>query len=302
MGTRTLPEVHHADKELFGPGGPTKGELADHCLRVAARMLPHLRDRPLAVQRWPEGIEGDGGFFVKNRWAGTPDWVPSARVPRESGGRADMLLCQDRATLIWLCGQDAFPLHTWMSRADLPRTPDRIVFDLDPSRAGDFAGVCAAARDVREEVEALGLAAFVMTTGSRGLHVVCPIRRRADCDDVKAFARAVAERVAARRPKELTTAVRKEKRRGRVFIDYLRNGYAQLAVAPYSVRARPGAPVAAPVGWDELDGLGSAGRWTVRDFAERDGVDPWQGFRRYARSPEAAVSRLEKAEQGGAPR
>ncbi|WP_017537448.1 non-homologous end-joining DNA ligase [Nocardiopsis halophila] len=295
MGARALPRLHHPDKELFGPGGPTKRDLADHCLRAAARMLPHLRGRPLAVQRWPEGIEGDGGFFVKNRWQGTPDWVGSAHVPRESGGEAEVPVCNDRAALVWLCGQDAFPLHIWMSRADRPRAPDRIVFDLDPSKAGDFAGVRSAARDVRAQVEELGLAAFVMTTGSRGLHVVCPILRRSDCDDVKAFARAVAERVAGRRPGELTTAVRKDKRRGRVFIDYLRNGYAQLAVAPYSVRARPGAPVATPVDWDELDGLDAADRWTVRTFAERDGRDPWKGFARHARSPQAAMSRLEKA-------
>ena len=287
----TVVDLHHPDKVLFGASGVTKRELAEHYRTAAQAQLRHLRDRPVAVQRWPHGI-GSDGFFVKNRQPGTPDWVASAEVPREHGGTADVLVCQDASTLAWLADMDAFPLHIWLSRVDRPRTPDRIVFDLDPPGSGDFAAVRAAAYDVRDELDRLGLIGYPMTTGSRGLHVVCPIRREIDTGDARNFARAVAERVAARRPDELTTALRKNARHGRLFIDYLRNGYAQLAVAPYAVRALPDAPVATPIAWGELDGLGTARAWTVRTFGDRAAADPWYDFARRARSVPAALERL----------
>ncbi|MBB5430810.1 non-homologous end-joining DNA ligase [Nocardiopsis composta] len=302
----SVVELHHPDKELFGKGGVTKRELADHYLHAAPMMLRHLRGRPIAVQRWPHGIEDGGGFFVKNRQPGTPDWVHSARVPRESGdGDADVLVCDDSATLAWLADQDAFPLHMWLSRIDRPRRPDRIVFDLDPPEGAApddpaaFDAVRAAARDIRAELDDLGLIGYPMTTGSRGVHVVCPIRREIDTDDAKDFARAVAERVAARRSGELTVEQRKDRRRGRLFVDYLRNGYAQLAVAPYAVRAAPDAPVATPITWEELGAIPGSRAWTVRTFGRRASADPWKDFARRSRSPRAAMRRLrEPAGQG----
>jgi bifunctional non-homologous end joining protein LigD len=291
-GNRTVP-VRRPDKELFGPGGVTKYELAAHYARVAPAMLRHLRGRPLAVQRFPEGIDAEGqGFYVKRRPTHAPSWVHSVVVTRGgSGATTDMLVCDDAATLVWLADQAAITLHPWLSKVPELRRPDRIILDLDPA-GDDFDAARRAARDVREVLDGLGLAAFVMTTGSRGLHVVSPIRPELDTDQARDLAHVVAEITADRRPDDLTTHIRKNRRRGRLFIDYLRNSYAQLAVAPYSVRALPGAPVATPLSWDELDGLDSARAFTVRTLGARADDDPWRSMARHARSPRRAVERL----------
>ncbi|MFC4563055.1 non-homologous end-joining DNA ligase [Nocardiopsis mangrovi] len=290
-GGRTVT-VQRPGKELFGPGGVTKGELARYYRAVAPAMVRHLRGRPLAVQRYPEGIEAEGqGFYVKNRPGSAPAWVASAEVPHEHGGTSRMVVCDGAATLVWLADQAAITLHPWLSRIGDLRRPDRLIIDLDPA-GDDFPAARRAARDVRAVLEELGLAAYVMTTGSRGLHVVAPIRPEIDAWHARDLAHVIAETAAARRPGDLTTHVRKQRRRGRLFIDYLRNGYAQLAVAPYSVRALPGAPVAMPLAWDELDGVASARAWTVRTIGDRAAADPWRDLARHARSPLKAVDRL----------
>ncbi|QBI54142.1 non-homologous end-joining DNA ligase [Streptomonospora litoralis] len=286
--------ISRPGKELFEPGGPTKLELADHYRAVAEPMLRHLRGRPLALQRYPHGI-GDpaGGFYVKNRPSHAPVWAGAVRVPSRDGDSAtEMLVCDDAATLVWLADQAAITLHPWLSRTGRLHTPDRLIIDLDPP-GDDFAAVRRAAADVREVLEGLGLAAFVMTTGSRGLHVVAPIRPEIDAAQARDFAHVIAELTARRRPDELTTVFRKRRRGERLFLDYLRNGYAQLAVAPYSVRALPGAPVATPLSWEELERVDSARTWTVRTFGDRAGAEPWRDMARHARSPRRAIERLD---------
>jgi bifunctional non-homologous end joining protein LigD len=287
-------------KELFGPGGVTKRGLADHYRSVAPLMLPHLRGRPLTLHRFPDGIDpgpsGTGGFFQKRRPDSAPDWVRGVRVEREQGGTLTMPVCEDTATLLWLADQAVVTPHPWPSRADRPRHPDRMVVDLDPAR-DDFPAVRRAARAVGEVLDEIGLSGHLMTTGSRGLHVVVPLRREADVDAVRDLARGAAEVAARRRPRELTTEVRKDARGGRLFLDVLRNAYAQHAVAPYAVRALPDAPVAVPVAWAELADVPSARAWTVRTLPERlaglpDGRDPWHGLARRARSPRRAAERL----------
>lgn len=282
------------EKELFGAGGVTKRELAEHYRSVAPAMLPHIRRRPIAMHRFPDGIDSErvGGFFEKQRPDHAPEWVGSVRTPREQGGSISMVVCDDTATLLWMADQAVITPHPWLSRAEALRTPDRIILDLDPSD-DDFAAVRAAAHQVRAVLDGIGLAAFVMTTGSRGLHVVAPIRAEMEFDEVRALARGVAETTAARDPDRLTTEVRKDKRRGRLFLDYLRNSYAQHAVAPYAVRALPDAPVATPVPWDELDAVRSARQWTVRAPAA-PGDCPWKGLNRHARSPGRAAARLKQ--------
>ncbi|WP_460999659.1 non-homologous end-joining DNA ligase [Streptomonospora sediminis] len=288
--------ISRPGKELFEPGGPTKLEVAEYYRAVAEPMLRHLRGRPLAVQRYPHGI-GDpgGGFFVKHRPSYAPAWAGAATVPKEDGSaETEMLVCDDTATLVWLADQASITLHAWLSRVGSLRNPDRLVIDLDPP-GDDFAAVCRAAHHVREVLDGLGLAAFVMTTGSRGLHIVAPIRPEIDAAQARDLAHVIAELAARRRPEALTTSFRKQRRGDRLFLDYLRNGYAQLAVAPYSVRALPGAPVATPLRWEELEHLDSARAWTVRNFAERTGAEPWRGMSRHARSPRRAIERLEAA-------
>ncbi|WP_017570678.1 non-homologous end-joining DNA ligase [Nocardiopsis halotolerans] len=280
---RRVVEVRRPGKALFGEGGATKEDLAEYHARIAPLMLPHLRDRPVALERFPDGIDAQG-FFVKH--PSVPDWV---RTVETSGGR--MMVCQDAAALVWCADRAAITVHAWQSREPNLGFPDRMVIDLDPAGDGAeaFAACKAAARDVREVLDDLGLAAYVMTTGSRGLHVRSPLRPEVDDQGVRRLAEAVADRVAARRPDELTTEVRKVARGNRLFVDYLRNGREQLAVAPYSVRARPGASVAAPLTWEELDGLESGGAFTIG--LEREEC-PFAGMGRHARSPRRALERL----------
>ncbi|QVQ50461.1 non-homologous end-joining DNA ligase [Spiractinospora alimapuensis] len=302
MGTVQEEYVHsgrHAvrigkpDKEMFGEGGVTKRELAEHYAAVAPWMVPLVSGHPLALQRFPHGITGEG-FFQKQVPAGAPAWVDRVTVPRDEGGTVTMVVCESAATLLWLADQAAITLHSWLSRGENPRYPDRIIVDLDPAD-GDFAAVRQAAREVREVLVEAGLATYLMTTGSRGLHVVSPLRPEQEYADVRELARTVADRTADRHPNELTTLVRKNRRRGRLFLDVLRNSYAQHAVAPYSVRPLPGAPVATPLFWEELDDLPSAQQWTVRtlesrlDQFERAGDAPWAGMMRHARSPRKAA-------------
>lgn len=280
---RRVVEVRRPGKPLFGAGGATKEDLAEYHARIAPLMLPHVRGRPVALERFPDGISAQG-FFVKH--PSVPDWV---RTVETSGGR--MMRCQDAAALVWCADQAAITVHAWQSREPNLGFPDQMVIDLDPVGDGPeaFAAGKAAALDVREVLDGLGLAAYVMTTGSKGLHVRSPLRPEVDDQGVRRLAEAVADRVAAQRPDRLTTKVRKAARGGRLFVDYLRNGREQLAVAPYSVRARPGAPIAAPLTWEELDGRESAQAFTIG--LERQEC-PFAGMGRHARSPRKALEGL----------
>lgn len=284
-------QIGKPDKPLFGDPEITKRELAAYYRSVADAMLPHVRGRPLALERFPDGI-GSEGFMQKQRPEYAPDWVKGVEVERERGGSLTMIVCDDAATLAWLAGQAVITIHRWLCRTGDLNRPDRLVFDLDPP-GNDFAAVRRAAYDLRELLEDLDLPAYLMTTGSRGLHVVVPIRVEDPFDDVRDVARQIADTLAARHPERLTTKVRKDQRGGRLFVDILRNAYAQHAVAPYAVRPYPGAPVATPLRWAELDGTRSARRWTIRDLESRlsDG-DPWHDMQRRAHSLRRVRDRL----------
>ncbi|MFJ8821098.1 non-homologous end-joining DNA ligase [Streptomyces sp. NPDC102467] len=285
IGRRKV-DVKRADKELFPRDGITKADLVEHYRRVAPRMLPELRGRPLMLERMPDGIDKER-FYQKKVSDYFPDWIHRASVAKE-GGEVTHVVCDDTATLVYLASQACITPHRWLSRADRPRCPDRLVFDLDPP-ADDFEPVRRAAHQLHELLDQLDLASGLMTTGSRGLHVVVPLNRRDDADDVLAFARAVAEVLAARYPRELTTEPRKNAREGRLYLDVARNGYAQTVVAPFAVRSRPGAPVAVPLDWSELDAAElHARRWTVTDLGDRLEKDPWAGLARRGRGVTAA--------------
>jgi bifunctional non-homologous end joining protein LigD len=290
---RRRVEISHPDKALFPEAGLTKLDLACHYARVATAMVPLVRDHPVAMHAFPGGVDAPG-YFMKDVPAHFPDWIRRVTVQKR-GGTVTHVLANDAATLVYLANQNCVTPHLWTSRADRPREPDRVVFDLDPpgTRFGD---VRAAARALGEILRELGLEPFAMTTGSRGLHVVTAIRRGHDYDEVHAFARRVARRLADQDPRRLTTEVRKAKRAERIFVDVGRNAYAQHAVAPYAVRPRPTAPVATPLHWPELDDRRlRPDRWTIATIGRRlqsDG-DPWSGFLRSARSLGAAARGLD---------
>ncbi len=278
-------DTSNEDKVLFPDAGITKGELIDYYARVADVMIPYLRHRPLTMQRFPDGI-GKEGFYHKDAPRHFPEWIERARLAKSAGGTVDYVVCDNAATLVFLADQACITPHVWLSRRDAPRRPDRVVIDLDPS-GGDFEPVRRAARRASALLGDLGLRVFLQLTGSRGIHVVTPIRRDAEFERAREFARDVARHLAARYPDELTTEQRKDKRGDRVYLDTGRNAYGQTMVAPYAVRARPGAPVATPIEPDELGDPGLDPRgYTIRNLFSRLGrcEDPWRAMGRSARS------------------
>jgi bifunctional non-homologous end joining protein LigD len=283
IGRRTI-EISHPEKVLFPDPKVTKLDLVNHYQAIAPAMLPHVRDRPLALQVFPQGIEGKG-FFMKEVPNYFPDWIVTAKVPKQ-GGTLTQVLAQDAATLVYLAGQNAITPHVWLSRADEPRQPDRLILDLDPSPGIGFAAVRAAAREAGARLRDAGLIPYAMVTGSRGVHVVCPLRRGPSFGEVHAYARSLAEAMVADDEKRLTLAWRRADRGARIYLDVNRINYAQHAVAPYGVRPRPRAPVAMPIEWDELsDPKLKPDRWTVRNAAARLDAqgDAWKGMERRAR-------------------
>lgn len=294
---RRAVDVSHAEKVFFPGDGITKGDLAEYYRRVAPTMLRHVRGRPVAQERYPDGIDGER-FFQKNVPEHFPEWVRRADVPNKEGGTTTHAIAEDEATLVYLADQACITPHTWLARADELEFPDRLIFDLDP--AGDrVESLRFAARQVRDLLGELGLVPFLMTTGSRGFHVVAPLRRDGHFDAVREFAREAATLLAERQPRWLTVAQRKDKRGGRVFLDYLRNAYAQTSVPPYAVRALPGAPVAAPLSWAELDRTDPRDH-TVADVLDRlaDTGDPWSAMTNRARSLGRPRRRLERLRRG----
>lgn len=284
--------VSHRDKILFPGDGITKGGLIDYYGRIAPVMLPYLRDRPLTLHRFPDGI-AEEGFFQKSVSDYFPDWIARATVAKE-GGTVTHALCRDARTLQYLADQATIDFHIWLARIDRPRHPDRLIFDLDPP-GDDFAPVVRAARAIKALLDELGLVAFPMTTGSRGLHVTLPLDRGADFDAARGFARALATRIAEDEPDAYTLEQRRAKRGDRVYLDVMRNGYAQTGVAPYSVRAKPGAPVATPLAWRELDDPKlHPRRYHLGNIFRRLGQRPcpWREIDRHAQSLEAAAKRL----------
>jgi bifunctional non-homologous end joining protein LigD len=284
VGRREVPFTH-PDKPLFEDPVITKRELAAHYEGVAEAMLPHLRGRPLALQAFPSGI-AENGFFMKSVPRHFPDWIDRATVPKR-GGTLTQVLAGDAATLVYLVGQNVVTPPIWLSRADEPRLPDRRIIDLDPAPGVSFARLRAAARTAGERLRDAGLATYAMVTGSRGIHVVSPLRRGPSFPEAHRFARALAEAMVADDPKLLTLEWHRAERGERIYVDVNRVAYAQHAVAPWGVRARPGGPVAVPIQFDELsDRRLAPDRWTVRSARERlrsDG-DPWQGMARHARA------------------
>ena len=269
-------KITNPDKVLFPRDGITKGQLAAYYEAIAPFMLPHIRARPVTMERYPGGI-GRKGFFHKDVSKGFPEWLERVEVPKK-GGTVHHPLVGDTRSLLGLANQNCITPHVSTARVDRLDRPDRIVWDLDPSGDDDFGLVRRTALSLAALLREAGSEPFAMVTGSRGIHVVVPIRRRYGYDAVRDAALAVADALAAQHADELTTAFRKEKRGGRLFLDVNRNGRAQTAVPPYAVRPRPGAPVATPVRWEEVedDGLRPDGFTlaNVRDRLERDG-DAW---------------------------
>jgi bifunctional non-homologous end joining protein LigD len=290
VGNRDITITRPA-KVLFPDDGITKSDLVEYYQRISAWILPHLKDRPLSLERYPDGIE-QSRLIQQAAPQYFPPWIKTAMVKKISGGTVTHVISNDQATLAYLATQACVTPHAWLSRMDKVDFPDQMVFDLDPS-GDDFEAVKSTAQALRHRLQELAMPAYVKTSGSRGLHVVVPLKRDMDFDSVRSFARQVAEDVVADDPEHRTVKTLKSKRRGRIYLDTNRNAYAQTVAPAYAVRARRGAPVSVPIGWGELDaeGLRPDGV-TIRNlFARLDKIDdPWTGFWRKAVSL-AKVSR-----------
>jgi len=296
--TRTIDghdiELSHLDKVYFPESGITKKDVVDYYERIAPHMLPLIKDRPLSMHRYPDGIGGED-FYQQGMPDYFPDWIDRVKVSKE-GGSVTHVVCNDAATLVYLANQGFLVPHVWLSHADRLDYPDRLVVDLDPPDDFDnLPSLQATALRLRAVFQELGLVAYVATTGSTGYHIYVPIKRDMKFDDVKEFAHAVVTELAERHPDELTVEHRKNKRGTRIFLDTLRNSYAHTVIAPYAIRARPGAPVATPLAWSELEkGAVEPRRYTIKNVFRRLGraADPWADMERQATTLATARTKL----------
>jgi bifunctional non-homologous end joining protein LigD len=284
--------ITHPEKVLFPDDGITKGELASYYGEIAPVMLPHIRARPVTMERFPAGI-GRKGFLQKDVAKGFPEWLERVEVPKKDGTVRHPLV-RDRRSLLWLANQNSITPHVWTSRAPKLFQPDICVFDLDPSREEPEV-LRAAALGLRDLLEELGLQSWVKTSGSKGFHIVVPLDAKAGFGEVSAFAHAVGRRLVERDPEHLTQEFSKADRGGRILVDTGRNGYSATFAAVYAVRARPGAPVSAPCTWKEVEG-GAVGprTFTLRTMSRRIAAvgDLWSEMRGRGRSLRGPMERL----------
>lgn len=276
--------ITHPDKLLFPDDGITKRDLAAYYETVAPIMLPHMRARPVTMERYPAGIDGQG-FIQKDVSKGFPEWLERIEVPKKDG-TVHYPLVGDTRSLLWLANQNCITPHVWTSRAPALHRPDLCVFDLDPSqdRPDVLRRAALALRDLLDE---LGLPSWIKTSGSKGFHLVVPLDGKTGFDEVAGFAHRVGALLVARDPEHLTQEFSKVDRAGRIFVDTGRNAHGATFAAVYAVRARPGAPVSAPCTWEEVE-RGDVGprTFTLRGMADRiaEVGDLWSDLRRRRRS------------------
>ena len=289
--------ITHPEKVLFPEDGITKGDLAAYYEAMAPVILPHLRGRPVTMERYPAGI-GEKGFWQKDVSKGFPSWLQRIEVPKKDGVVHHPVLTDTRS-LLWITNQNTITQHVWTSRLPHLHRPDLCVFDLDPSK-DDVAAVRGAAIGLRDLLEELGLPSWVKTTGSKGFHIVVPIDGKTDIAVVARFANAVGALFVSLAPDRLTQEFSKIDRRGRIYVDTGRNGYGATFAAAYTVRAKRGAPVSAPCTWEELErGQVHPATFTVRNMRDRVAKvgDVWADMRRRGRSLKRPMEKLRRLAQ-----
>ena len=286
--------ITHPEKLLFPDDGITKGELADYYEAVAPLMLPHIRGRPVSMERFPSGI-GVKGFIQKDVSKGFPDWLQRVEVPKK-GGVVHHPLADDIQSLLWLANQNCITPHVWISRVRDLNYPDLCVFDLDPS-SEDAGSVRTAALMVRDLLAELGLSSWVKTSGSKGFHIVVALDGKAGFDEVWKFADSVGRVLVGRHPDVMTQEFIKVERDGRIFVDIGRNGYSATFAAAYAVRAKRGAPISSPCTWDEMEsGAVHPQSFTLRNLPERLAAvgDVWADLHKHGRSLHRPIEKLQQ--------
>jgi bifunctional non-homologous end joining protein LigD len=277
-------KITHPDKVLFGDDGYTKQDMVDYYASVASVMLTHMKSHPLAMLRFNQGIDGER-FFQKQAPDYFPEFIERVDVPKKKG-TTRYAVVNNAEALLYIANHNTIEFHVLPVRAEDLAHPDRLVFDLDPS-VEDFDAVRDAALALHDLLADIGLSSFVMTSGSRGLHIWVPLDRKSTTGEVVSFASAVAQVLVSKHPDDLTTEFMKADRGSRIYVDIARNAPAQHAVTPYSLRAKPHAPVATPIDWSDVrDPALTPTRHTMRDVPARIAKDrdPWDGMRRAVRS------------------
>ncbi|GAA4547647.1 non-homologous end-joining DNA ligase [Amycolatopsis samaneae] len=282
------------DKVFYPEQGLTKGDVVAHYRTVAEVMVPHLRGRPLTLRRYPHGIHGET-WFQKEAGSYFPDWLRVEPIPQRDSATVRHVICDDAASLVYLANQAAVEYHIWTSTVDALEKPDLVVIDIDPPEDTDVRDLRDVARLIRQVYTAVGLTAYLQATGGRGFHVVAPVEPTASHAVVRRVAAKAAELLVRVDPERLTVAQRRDRRGGRIFLDTNRNGYAQTFIAPYSLRARPAAGVATPLGWHEL-GKAEPDGWTPERIKRRLArkADPWHDLAEHAASAEQALEQLKQ--------
>jgi len=287
--------ISHPDKILFPEDVITKGELASYYEMIAPVMLPHLRGRPITMERYHRGITAPG-FFQKDVVKGFPEWLERVEVPKKDG-TVHHPIANDARSLLWLANQNSITIHVWPSRAPNLYYPDICVFDLDPSNENEPERLRNAALMVRDFLNELGLTSWVKTSGSKGFHIAVPLDGKSDFGVVARFAHVVGRVLVERDPENLTQEFSKVDRAGRILVDTGRNGYSATFAATYTVRAKAGAPVSAPCTWDEVSS-GAVGprTFTLRMMEKRiaEVGDLWKDLLKSKRSLKAAIKQLQK--------
>lgn len=285
--------ISHPEKVMFPGEGITKGELASYYERIALVMLPHIRRRPITMERYHRGISAPG-FFQKDVSKGFPEWLKRVEVPKH-GGTVHHPIANDTRSLVWLANQNSITIHVWPSRAPNFYNPDICVFDLDPSKEDELKALCRAALTVRNFLSELGLPSWVKTSGSKGFHIAVPLDAKSDFGAVAQFAHSVGRILVKRDPENLTQEFHKADRGGRILVDTGRNNYSATFAAAYAVRAKAGAPVSAPCTWEEVERCEVGPRsFTLRTMAQRiaDVGDLWSAMVTSKRSLRRAIERL----------
>jgi bifunctional non-homologous end joining protein LigD len=286
--------ITHPEKLLFPEDGISKGDVAAYYEAIAPVMVPHMRGRPVTMERFPAGI-GRKGFIQKDVSKGFPSWLERVEVPKKDGTVHHPIVTEARS-LLWLANQNSITPHVWTSRAPDLYHPDICVFDLDPS-VDSPEMLRAAALQLRDLLDELGLPSWVKTSGSKGFHIVVPLDGSADTGQAAAFAHAVGTLLVVRDPKNLTQEFHKVDRGRRMLIDTGRNGYSATFAAAYALRPKPGAPVSAPCTWQEIErGTVTPQSFTLRNMADRmaEVGDLWADMKKRGRSLTRAIAKLKK--------
>ncbi len=286
--------ISNPDRFMFDNGGPTKRDIAEYIAEFSVHILPFLKNHPVSLVRCPSGL-GERCFFQKHMAGSAPPEFRATRIIQSDGTKADYILLETPKSLVAAAQMGVIELHLWGSRADRLEYPDRLVIDLDPDDGLSFMDVRNAAIEVRDILASAGLKSFALLTGGKGIHVVAPLERRRQWQDIKYAARGLARQMAAGKPELCVSEMSKKKRVGKIFIDWLRNERGATAICPYSLRARRGAPVATPLGWAELMRTNAANAFTINNIRQRIAAmkaDPWKGYNEVRQSLSAQVIKV----------